>query len=173
MNNRTRRNQARADYAASLIAPAKPAASKRDYYSGGKHGTMDGVPIWRPKWYGELGNDAEFREATKPRTAFKAAYYDGGHRITQDGIPVRLAAYVKDWAPWMKRALGNGVETPKEAKLTEAQMEILFPAYGREQALKRASGMASCLECRKEYYAGEDGAGQCWRDHETRERIAA
>lgn len=82
----------------------------RDYYSTGKRGTLDGVPIWRPKWFGDLGNDPEFIEATKPRDAYKAAYYAGGYRTVKDGIPCRLAGYVADWAPWMRRALFRGRE---------------------------------------------------------------
>ena len=135
----------------------------KDYYSNGKRGSFDGAPIWRPKWWGELGNDAEYREATKPRTAFKAAYYAGGHRMTIDGTPVRVAAYVKDWAPWMKRAIGKTGETKQEAQQLQAQMEILWPSFGREQALIRKSGMATCLVCRKEYYAGNEyDAVACW-----------
>lgn len=78
------------------------------YYSTGKRGTEGGIPIWHPKWYGELGNDAEFREATKPRTAFKAPYYEGGYRLTIDGVPIRLAPHVKGWKPCNKAALCKG-----------------------------------------------------------------
>lgn len=92
------------------------------YYANGKRGEMDGVPIWRPKWWGELGNDPEFIEATKPRTAFKAAYYAGGHRMMRGGVPCRVAAQVADWAPWMKRAIAReGLGTRKELAEAKAQ----------------------------------------------------
>ena len=80
------------------------------YYSNGKRGSLDGARIWRPKWYGELGNDAEFREATKPRTAFKAKYYEGGHRMMIDGTPIRVAAHVKNWKPSNRAALCQGFD---------------------------------------------------------------
>jgi hypothetical protein len=96
------------------------------YYANGKRGTMDGCPIWRPAWWGTLGNDAEFREATKPRTAFKAAYYKGGHRLTIDGAPCRVAGNVANWAPWMRRALGRGTMTTREENECKAQITILL-----------------------------------------------
>ena len=175
MNSRTRRDRVRAEYAAAQAATVScyrtPASrSKKDYYANGKHGTEGGIPIWRPKWYGELGNDAEYREAIKPRTAFKAAYYQGGHRMSVDGIPVRVAAYVKDWSAWMKRAIGSGAESAKEMQERERQMEILFPAYGREKALERAKHMVCCVDCHGEYYARETGDGECWHcEHENRQ----
>lgn len=98
----------------------------KSYYEGGKRGQLDGVPIWRPSWFGELGNDREFIEATKPRTAFKAAYYDGGHRMVVAGIPVRLSAYVKGWRPATKAMLLKGSQTPKEQEEIKAQLAILF-----------------------------------------------
>ena len=94
------------------------------YYSNGKRGTLNDVPIWRPKWYGTLGNDPEFIEATKPRTAFKQAYYDGGFRMIKDGIPCRLAGYVANWAPWMRRALFCGY-TSYHDKEVERQAKLL------------------------------------------------
>lgn len=141
-----------------------------NYYTGGKRGTFDGAPIWRPKWWGELGNDAEFREATRPRTAFKAEYYDGGYRKIIDGVPVRLASQVADWSPWMKAALGKGTEDRKEGALVEKQAEVLFPAFGREQALKRAEGQATCLRCKEQYYAGDDR--DCWRHVDSKTSAA-
>lgn len=147
--------------------------TRKDYYAGGKRGSEGGVPIWRPKWWGELGNDKEFREATKPRTAFKAAYYEGGHRMTIDGIPVRVAAYVKDWAPWMKRAICSGIENAKEARETERQIAILFPSY----VPSWDEGKASCLACRSVYTADSHGhPGHCWeckRQAWAQEREAA
>ena len=80
----------------------------RDYYKGGKRVMRDGAPCEVASWVGELGNDKEFIEATRPRTEYKKAYYEGGYRMIFDGVPCRLSAHVKDWAPWMRRALGRG-----------------------------------------------------------------
>jgi hypothetical protein len=79
-----------------------------------------------PKWYGELGNDKEYCEAVKPRTAFKSKYYEGGHRMVIDGVPVRVAAHVKSWSPWMKRAIGRGTPSWRDNEETARQMKILF-----------------------------------------------
>lgn len=95
------------------------------YYANGKRGSEDGIPIWRPKWYGQLGNDAEYREATKPRTAFKAAYYEGGHRLTIGGVPIRLAGHVKDWPARAKSVLGKGTAGYREQKALEVQCRAL------------------------------------------------
>lgn len=98
----------------------------KSYYSDGKRGSEGGIPIWRPKWYGELGNDAEFREATKPRTALKAPYYEGGHRMTIDGVPIRLASHVKGWRAANKAKLCQGAMTSKEQNEVVTQVAKLF-----------------------------------------------
>lgn len=96
------------------------------WYYGSKTVMLDGAPCVVASFIGELGHDREYYEATKPRTAFKAAYYKGGYRMLRDGIPVRMAAYVADWAPWMRRALLRGSETHKENLELKKQMKILF-----------------------------------------------
>lgn len=98
------------------------------YYSTGKKGSLDGVPVWRPKWWGELGNDAEFREATKPR-GFKGAYYAGGYRLTIDGVPIRLAAHVKGWKPGNKAALCKGFHP---GTYDWSKQKIINPAVARD-----------------------------------------
>ena len=105
-----------------------------DYYKNGKCGQLDGAPIWRPKWWGTLGNDKEFVEATKPRTAFKTAYYEGGHRMVFDGVPIRVAAHVKDWAPWMKRALGKGT-SPNNTWHLKTTCKCATCEYARQMAI--------------------------------------
>lgn len=87
--------------------------SKSSYYNGGKRVTIDGVPTKVAAWYGELGNDAEYREAIKPRE-FKGAYYAGGYRRIIGGVPIRLAAQVKDWPERLKSALGKGTAARRE-----------------------------------------------------------
>lgn len=79
----------------------------KEYYAQGKRGTLDGVPMLRPKWWGKLGNDKEFREATRER--YNAAHYpEGTIRIVRDGIPYRFAAHVAKWKPGNKAALCQG-----------------------------------------------------------------
>lgn len=95
------------------------------YYSDGKRVSIDGVPCKVPAWWGQLGNDAEYREATKPRTAFKASYYQGGTRLTIGGVPTRLAGYVKDWSPRLKSALGKGTISRKESDDLDRQARAL------------------------------------------------
>ncbi len=132
---------------------------RNDYYSNGKRGMEGGVPVWRPSWWNELGNDKEFIEATRPRTSFKQSYYENGHRMIVDGIPVRVAAYVKGWAPWMKRALFKGTGGSKEAAEIEAQLPRLFPSY----VPKNARGVACCIVHKNEYRADSD-CYQCKAD---------
>jgi hypothetical protein len=130
----------------------------RSYYAGGKKGSLDGVPIWRPKWYGELGNDAEYRDAIKPR-GFKASYYDGGHRLTIGGVPIRLAGHVKDWPARAKRALGKGSETYKEARAIEEQWAQMCPTF----VPAHLEGSASCVAHHNDYNAKFSGEyGGCW-----------
>ena len=100
--------------------------ARENYYANGKRVTINGAPMIVPKWYGELGNDAEYREATRPRTEFKAAYYEGGHRIMFDGAPMRVAAIVKTWSPWMKRALLRVGCSYAERAQAERQFKQLF-----------------------------------------------
>lgn len=95
------------------------------YYSNGKKGSLDGAPIWRPKWYGELGNDAEYREAVKPRPP-KMGYYQDGVRRVIGGVPVRLAGHVKEWPARAVSALGKGSPTWKEQAELERQAAVLF-----------------------------------------------
>lgn len=101
----------------------------KDYYSSGKRAVINGAPCWVPAWWGELGNDAEYREATKPRTAYKTRYYAGGHRIMVDGVPIRVVEHVKTWSPWMKKAIGKGSITPREDLEVKAQTAKLFPSF--------------------------------------------
>ncbi len=133
------------------------------YYKGGKKLIIDGVPCKVASWVGELGNDREFLEATRPRSGqYKKAYYDGGLRVIVDGIPCRVSAHVKEWSRWMKAALLKGTRsTEKEAQEIEAQMEILFPAY----VPRRVHGVACCTCCKGEYDARNNG--KCWREHEA------
>lgn len=79
------------------------------YYSHGKRAWDNGVPVWRPKWWNQLGNDAECREATKPR-GVKLSYYEGGHRMVIGGVPIRVAAHVKGWKPGNRAALCQGFD---------------------------------------------------------------
>lgn len=108
----------------------------KDYYGGGKRGSLDGVPIWWPTWWGQLGNDAEFREATKPRTAFKAPYYDGGHRMVIAGIPTRVAAHVKSWSAANKAKLYKGTQAFREGEEIRVQaiaLGLVRPANDDQQ----------------------------------------
>lgn len=98
----------------------------KSYYASGKRGMEGGVPVWRPAWWDELGNDAEYKEAVRPRTAFKAPYYADGHRMIINGIPTRVSAHVKDWAPWMRRVLYKGSATGKENAELKIQIKMLF-----------------------------------------------
>lgn len=76
------------------------------YYATGQRCMLDGVPIWRPKWWGKLGNDKEFKEATKLR--INPAHYAGWHRMVIDGTPYRVAPHVAKWKPSNKAALCQG-----------------------------------------------------------------
>ena len=92
------------------------------YYDGGKRVTIDGIPIKVPKWYGQLGNDKEFREATRAR-AFSPAYYEGGLRLMLGGIPTRVVPHVKGWRS--KAVLYHGSATYKEQQELERQAAAL------------------------------------------------
>lgn len=97
------------------------------YYTNAKRCTEGGVPIKRPKWWGELGNDPEYLAAVAPRNTFKAAYYEGGHRVTMwDGVPCRVAAIVKTWTPWRRRLLVSAPPGDKYLKESAAQFERLM-----------------------------------------------
>lgn len=81
----------------------------KDYYATGKRVVIDGVPTWKPKWWGKLGNDKEFREATRKR--YNTAHYpEGTIRIVRNGIPYRFAAHVAKWKPGNKAALCQGYD---------------------------------------------------------------
>lgn len=108
------------------------------YYKNGKHGTEGGIPIWRPKWYGELGNDAEYRDAIKPRE-FKGAYYQGGLRLILGGVPTRVAPVVKRFKAGNKAALYRGSATRKETEAVEAEAKILLSSRKEGDAAKVAA----------------------------------
>lgn len=95
------------------------------YYTGHKRILIGNVPCRVAPWVGELGNDAEYQEAVRPRDTFKAAYYTGGYRITKDGIPCRLAAYVADWSPRMKSTLLKGTAKRRESDEITRQAKAL------------------------------------------------
>lgn len=111
---------------------------KSNYYSGGNRAVIDGVPTKVASWVGELGNDAEYREAIKPRE-HKGAYYQGGLRLILGGIPTRLSANVKGWKAGNKAALYKGSQTAQEAAALKAQVAILFPYREEADAKSQAA----------------------------------
>lgn len=119
-----------------------------NYYTGGKRISFDGVPCKVPTWYGQLGNDAEYREATKPRDTFKAGYYEGGHRLTIGGVPTRLAGHVKDWPTRLRSVLGKGTAARKEQDELKRQARALGLTAPPEM-LGWDAGDFSCPHCRR------------------------
>jgi hypothetical protein len=131
----------------------------KDYYKGGKRVSIDGVPCKVASWVGQLGNDKEFREATKPR-GVSPAYYEGGYRLVLGGIPTRLAPHVKGWKAANKAKLYQGSADSKEQREVEDQATILFPSF----VGSRHEGIACCVVHRDEYRADHHGhAGDCWK----------
>ena len=135
-----------------------------NYYDGGKRVMRDGAPCKVASWVGELGNDKEFIEATRPRTEYKKAYYEGGYRMIFDGVPCRMSAHVADWAPWMRRALNRGADNRKDAAETERQWFILCPAAKAASEARKLEARLSDyrklsdadLKARLEYYSDPD-----------------
>jgi hypothetical protein len=111
----------------------------RVVYVGGKPHRWNG-------YHWTMGDDAEFIEATKPR-GFAPAYYEGGFRMVIGGAPIRMAAHVKDWSPWMKRALGRGTQVDglgdayewKADHELRRQLDLLFPGAEARREARRAA----------------------------------
>lgn len=63
------------------------------YYEGGKRVSIGGVPQKMASWYGELGNDPEYR-ASRVRITPQSVkrYYATGIRRVINGVPYRLAS---------------------------------------------------------------------------------
>lgn len=57
----------------------------------------------------------------------ETAWAKSHFRILRDGEPLYFAAYVADWAPWMKRALCRGALNRKDEAEAQHQMDLLFP----------------------------------------------
>jgi hypothetical protein len=68
----------------------------------------------------------------------ETAWAQSHYRIVIGGVPCYFAPYVKDWAPWMKRALCRGTLVSgcranaaqrREAQEFDRQAKLLFPDW--------------------------------------------